>query len=342
MGRSRFESELRQGRRPQSIEALREAGVPKSTLRGKAWRRTSQGFYLPADPAIARTPTQRILEAAPRVPVGGAFGGWAAAYIQGADWLDGLNSSTMDELPVPICTGAGTHRASSGSVVFHRESLEAADVVMIRGLPVTRPIRTAFDGVRWAPRLEEAVAFLDAVLHQRLCSIPALAAYLQAHPARPGIDQARRAIVLADDNVRSTWESRLRVCYQIEAGLPRPLTNKPIFDPRGKLLGIPDLFDPIAGLVTEFDDQDHRTRLQHHRDNVREERFEAANLTVTRTDSLDLRLHRTELVRRMQSGYRRGSTRDTGKDRWTLIEPAWWLKDEEVELTNEQKAELFG
>ena len=65
--------------------------------------------------------------------------------------------------------------------------------------------------------------------------------------------------------------------------------ERAIFAPDGRLLGVADLFDPEAGLVTEFDGQDHRRRRQHRADNPREEELEAANLVVCRVDSIDLR-----------------------------------------------------
>ena len=77
--------------------------------------------------------------------------------------------------------------------------------------------------------------------------------------------------------------------YQLQAGLPRPLVNRPVFDLDGRFLGIPDLLDPEAGLVTEFDGRLHRERRQHQTDNIREEKLEGSNLTVCRVDSLDLR-----------------------------------------------------
>lgn len=63
-------------------------------------------------------------------------------------------------------------------------------------------------------------------------------------------------------------------------------------------------------------------------DNIREEGFESVNLTVVRTDSLDLNIvtnpDRRSMIRRLQDGYRRGRSRDLTKDRWSVIVPDWW------------------
>ncbi len=68
-------------------------------------------------------------------------------------------------------------------------------------------------------------------------------------------------------------------CIQ-QAGLPGPLVSRAVFDLQGKLLGVADLLDVEAGLVTESDGQDHRLRRQHRKDNLREEDLEATNLVV--------------------------------------------------------------
>jgi hypothetical protein len=59
--------------------------------------------------------------------------------------------------------------------------------------------------------------------------------------------------------------------YLLRARLPQPLVNQPVFDLDGNFLGTPDLLDPEAGLVTEFDGIGHREREQHRDDNIREE-----------------------------------------------------------------------
>ncbi|QDP96933.1 hypothetical protein FOE78_14305 [Microlunatus elymi] len=196
------------------------------------------------------------------------------------------------------------------------------------GLRLTGAVRTAIDGARWADSLEEAVVFLDAMAAAKLITIDDLRAGLTEHRCRTGVGQAAEAVDHAEYGVRSPWETRLRACYRLEAGLPGPWINVPIFSTTQDFLGIADLFDPYAGLVSEFDGDGHRDRRQHHVDNVREERFESVNLTVVRTDSLDLNIitnpDRRPLVRRLRDGYRRGCARDPNRDEWTVVVPDWW------------------
>ncbi|WP_114558874.1 DUF559 domain-containing protein [Desertihabitans aurantiacus] len=326
---------------PASLRTLRAAGVTDDTVRGRRWRRTSRGFYRLG--GGERMPLQRVLDAAALIPPGGALTGWAAALLAGIALLDGRDTRTMVELPVTIVLGGPTvRRRAQRGVVLRREAVDpgsssrrvralaaSGSSVVVGVLPVVGPAQAAFDGMRDSGDLADAVAFADACAHPGWLRLPALAAYLSRRRGVRGIERVRRALPLVDGRSRSPWESRLRVFYQLAAGLPRPLVNAPVFDRRERLLGIADLLDAEAGLVTEFDGQHHRGRRQHRADNEREERFEDAGLTVVRADSLDLREHPDKLVRRLRSGYRRGQQRDRRRDGWTLAEPTWWLAQED-------------
>ena len=73
-----------------------------------------------------------------------------------------------------------------------------------------------------------------------------------------GIPFVRKALLLAIDDSRSPQETLMRLCWLFDAELPPPLCNRELFDLDGNLLGIPDLFDPVAGLVGEYDGADHK------------------------------------------------------------------------------------
>lgn len=287
----------------------------------------SHGLYLPAS-AAGEEPTQRILDVGQAIAGRGVIGGWAAAYIHGAHWLDGIDAWTFARFPVD-CLGLKRRQRPGvcyrGSSVPDEEVVTRPDeeVVTRHGLKVTSPLRTAFDGARWSASLEEAVVFVDAMATQAGILVDELIQFAERHPRVTGSKQARAAAVIGRPGIRSPWESRLRFCYQYQAGLPSPLLNVPVFWGE-RLLGIPDLFDPVAALASEFDGTGHRERQQHREDNIREERFEAANVTVTRYDSLDLMRDRPRLVRRLRNAWDRGLGRDHNRDRWTLEQPAWW------------------
>jgi hypothetical protein len=102
-----------------------------------------------------------------------------------------------------------------------------------------------------------------------------------------------------------------------------PLCNRPVFSLDGRLLGLPDLLDPVAGLVGEYDGADHLRRDRRRRDIDREQRYRDHGLeyfTVVRGDLAD----RPAVVRRMCAARQRALQRPATAVRWTLDEPAWY------------------
>lgn len=322
---SRFQSELRTAVRPRPAADLVAAGVTRHVLDGPRWRRTSRGFYVLATD-LPRTPTQRILEAAAALPAGAAIGGWAAAFSWGADLLDGLDDHTTAPLPVTVCLPPGLHRAGIPGLDYRQQHLDDTDVGSRAGIPVTVPGLTACDLAARATDLTEAVVALDAVLAAGLLRH----LQLPVAPGRRGAAQARRAAGLARTGVRSTWETRLRMLYVLELGFPSPLVNRSVLDLDGRSLGVPDLLDVEAGLVLEYDGArwtgspvvgGHRDRDQHRADNVREELFERAGLTVVRADGRDLSHYRRRLMARVSAARADGLRRDRSRDRW-MVRPS--------------------
>lgn len=343
-----FETELLQAVRPQSMRDLEEAGVPRSTLRGTKWRSTSRGYYVPA--ATPMNTTQRILECLPLIPPTGAISGWAAAYVHGVSQLDGLDPRTMRQLPILLNVGNLSGRRPRPGIRFSWDRLGGNEIAVVSGVPVVIAARAALDECRSTPDLWRRIGCIDAMAHAQILGLHDWARYVEAHPRWAGIGRAREALRLADPAARSTWESRLRVLYIVDAGLPQPLVNVPVFDLTGRLLGIPDLLDEKAGLVVEFDGQHHRGRRQHRDDNIREEVFERANLVVVRVDSLDLERDHARTIARLRDGRQRGLRRDRRGDQWTTVEPDWWLEQcvrgaegpTHVSLTDAEKADLYG
>lgn len=332
---SRFERELRTAQWPRSAVELAALGVSRDRTRGPRWRRTSRGYFVAAD-RDPDTPAQRILDVAPLIPETGALTGWAAAYVHGVDQLDGLDPTTMAPLPIPINLGRDLGRSSTDRITYRRELLSRRGRQQRHGLSVATPLRTAFDGARIAPDLPEAVAFLNQIMHVLPVSRTALGRLCRPEGRWTGIDQFRRALTLTDPGAVNAWESRLRVFAMLEAGLPRLVVNQPVFDLDENFLGIPDLLDPEAGLVLEFDGRDHRLRQQHRSDNIREEELELVNLTVSRVDSLDFG-RPDELRTRLRARRAQGLARDRSRDRWTSEQPLWWRRREARRISGSQR-----
>lgn len=301
-----------------------QPGLPsQGQLRGPGWKRTSRGLYVPT--GAGASPEQRITEAAALLPAYGAVGGWASAYLLGARLLDGRGPYGCGTLPVLLCLGADGQIRPRPGVATSRDRLPVSDVWDVDGHSCTSPLRSAFDCARLMTDLTEAVVHVDLILACDFFPREELSAYVAAHPGWRGVPRARRVVALAAAGVRSPPETRMRLAWVLDAGLPAPLVNRPVFDLTGNLLGYPDLLDPEAGTVSEYDSDDHRELSAHTADNVREECFEHHGLTVARVTKLDLRAsRRPALVSRLRQARARGLRRDRSHDRWTLQPVPGW------------------
>jgi hypothetical protein len=184
---SRFHRELSACTRPMSwAELVGERNVSEYALRGRNWRQTSRGHYVPADVDRDAVPAQRIVEAVPLIPPEGALTGWASAYVHGVYTLDGYDRRTMRPLRVEIIRGADRGHIPREWVASCRDRLPPDEVVTAHGIRVTTPIRTAFDGMRKASSLGESVAFADAMIAARLVSQRTLTAYVDSRPGWRG------------------------------------------------------------------------------------------------------------------------------------------------------------
>src|SRR5207248_5318490 len=94
-------------------------------------------------------------------------------------------------------------------VRLRRASLGRGDVVTVRGVRVTTPLRTALDIARHAA-LEEAVSIIDAFLRAGLFRLTELECAL-AQAAGPGRVRIMRVGMLADPASGSVLESRVRI-----------------------------------------------------------------------------------------------------------------------------------
>lgn len=268
--------------------------VSSRSLRKAPWVSPHHGFHRQA--GLRDHVRQRIIDAAALLPPGGAIGGWAAAYLHGATDLDGGGRPVLLLLP--------PHRVvDRPGIEIMRVVLEPDDVTRKGRIPCTQEVRTGFDLLRLAPSLTEAVVAGDCALRAGLCSTAELLGYAQTHPGRRGLRRLRAALPLLDPAAASPPESRLRMLCR-DAGLPPLLVNAPVHDRYGRFLGIPDLLDPVAGFVIEYDGAYHRDLAQHTADNLREERMEACGLAVVRVTSLDL-ADRTSTIKRLQAAHQR-------------------------------------
>jgi hypothetical protein len=320
---------------PVRVDPSGSIGPTKNQARGTRWRRTSRGLYVPAV-VDGTSPEQRIVEAAAVLPEFGGVTGWAALRWGGGAWFDGTAAGGRTSCPVVLATGYRDVLSQAG-ITISQERLGPTELIDLDGLPLTSMVRSVVFEMRYAPTLRLAVVALDMAMYNDLVSLEEVTRYALSHPGWTGIPQARRAIPLAEENSWSPWETRMRLVWMIDAGLPRPLCNVPVFDRLGNHIGTPDILDEEAGVVGEYDGSLHLEGPQRRRDVRREDRFRRHGLeyfTMLAGDAGDP----TQLVDRMLATRRRARRQRPSARSWTLDRPAWWTSTDTVRQRRELDA----
>lgn len=300
--------------RPVRVDPSGVAGPTRGRAAGPRWRQTSHGFYVPAD-TPSDLPEQRILEQSVRLPAGGVVTGWAGCRLHRVGLLDGLAPDGVTQLPVPLALGTAGRIRGDASILRLHEPLDPGDVTTRYGIPCATVERAAFDAMRLTEDEREATVVADMVAAAMRSSLVRMQAYVDSHPRCRGIARARRALELASEHSRSPAETRLRLVWVLDAGLPEPWVNCEVLDRQGRLLGIADLLDPAAGLVAEFDGADHRGSRRHTRDVDKDEAFRRVGLEVVRITGTHLP-RRPLVVDRLLVGRRRARCEPASDRRW--------------------------
>jgi hypothetical protein len=307
--------------RPVPIDPHGRAGPTRGQANGRKWRKTSRGLYVPAG-VDGSVPEQRILEQSTRL-TGGAVTGWGSCRMHGAAFFDGLMRDGRTEMPVPLCTSPLsqiTHQAGSR---ISREKLFPPEITIVHGVVCTVRRRALFDAMRDAPDVREAVVAMDMMAAAELVSISQMREYTAAHAAWRGVQQVRDALELADEGSRSPNETRMRLIWELDAGLPHPDINQPVWTLNGRLLGLADIFDPVAGVVGEYDGADHRIAKRHSSDVAREENFRRQGLEYFKVTGPDMH-NVPRIVDRMHSTRSRARWSTPADRRWTITPPPEW------------------
>ena len=302
-------------------------GPTKAQAAGPSWRWVARNRYVPVDvnPGV---PEQRVLEAAARLPGEGRLGavtGWGGLRLAGGAYFDGLERDGRTRRPVPLVTGS---RRSTSLDELSYEPLTAQEVTTRCGVPVTEPVRSLFYEMRRPGDWREAVVAMDMAAAAELVSIRQLAEHHARHTSWRRATRVARALPFCSERSRSPSETRLRLVWVVDAGLPPPLVNCEVFDRNGRLICVADLFDEEAGLVVEYDGAEHRKARRHTRDVVREEGCRRVGLEYCKVTGGDM--HRREVVvDRLLATRGRARFLAPAARAWTLEHPPGWWRDAE-------------
>ena len=306
--------------RPVRLDPDGKTGPTRGQARSSKWRQTSRGYYVPSE-TDSTIPEQRVLEASVLLPEGGAVTGWGACRWLGAGYFDGMQPDGRTERQISLAIGPHGDLRDRPSIHVMRDRLEPSEVRVIRGTPCTTPERALFDEMRTVKGVREATVAVDMMAIAELTSISRMRAYCTVRSRWNGLPQVVAALDLAAEDSMSPNETRMRLIWVLDAGLPNPLVNQPVFDLQGRLLGIADLLDPVAGVVGEFDGAAHRGAGRHRRDVLREDRFRRAGLEYFKVVGLDL-ADIGLVVDRMLSTRKRAAFDAPDRRRWTINPPS--------------------
>jgi hypothetical protein len=283
-------------------------------------------MYVPADTDDGVV-EQRIVEQAGRIKSYGAVTGWAALRWHGANFFDGTTDGGRTMLPVPLVVHSKLR--PDPRFTLTEDQLSCTEWAWVGGLPVTTVQRALFDEVRRIESVREKANAVSMVAAARLISVRLFGQYVAHRGPWTGIQGARDAVRLAVDDCRSPQEFRMLMVWLLDAGLPRPLCNREVFDLDGRMIGIPDLLDVEAGLVGEYQGEDHKDGQRHREDVEREERFRDHGLEFFEVVGGDLSL-RQLVVERMHNARRRAKFLPPESRAWTLEPPPWRPRAESV------------
>lgn len=248
-------------------EAISRGELTRNDLRTR-FRRVFHDVYMDRDVQL----TAALKARAAWLSTGATLCGVSAAAVHGTKWLDA-------EAPAEVVRA---NPYPQKDMIVRRYRLTDEDVRRARGMRATTPARTAFDLGRRLP-LEAGVQHLDALMNATLLEPVDVEAVAQRNPGVPGLRQLRQTLQLVDGGAESPYESLTRLLL-IGTGFPRPQTQIPVYDERGRLFARIDIGWPAYQVGVDFEGKQHWTdirataRVLHNR---RQHFFERVGAALT-------------------------------------------------------------
>ena len=298
-------------------------GLTRGEARNRTkWRRVAPAYYLPREVDRSRV-EQRIFEQGPRIENHGAITAWAALRWQGARFFNGTTRGGREALPVPLLVYSNSNLRVAPGTIVTRARRRPEELDWIGGVWCTVPERAVYDEICRDRSFYKGVTAVDMAAAAGLVTVTGMWDFIHYFNGRLGVPHVRRVLTHAINESRSPQETRLRLVWTVAAGLPDPLCNQPIFALDGSFIAMPDLLDPEAGVVGEYDGAHHLRADQRRADRAREELIREHGLeyfSVVRGELADT----ARVVDRMLAARRRARWLAPDQRRWTLDIPDWW------------------
>ena len=205
----------------------------------------------------------------------GVLAGFSAAALHGARYIDA-------SLPANIIHN---NRRPARGIVVWADALDPDEICVIGEMWLTTPLRTSVDLAR-KYREDVAVAAIDALARAARLTVADIREAAERHPGQRGLKRARTTIALVDPGAESPAESRLRLLI-VKAGFPRPVTQHPIDNEYGVLIGEVDLAWPDLEVAVEYEGRHHMDPDQIRKDIARIEEMIEMGWLVIRVTSRD-------------------------------------------------------
>ena len=216
----------------------------------------------------------------------GILAGLSASALHGAKWID-------PALPAAIID---TNRRRTPGVQIWEERIEADEIVVVDGMSVTTPARTALDLARRFP-LNRAVEMVDALIQATELKMADAELLVDRYRGRRGMKAARAALELVDGGAQSPKETWLRLLL-IRAGFPRPQTQIVVRNQWGWIDAALDMGWEDIKVAAEYEGGHHQTNRYHYVKDIRRlERVERRHgWIVVRVVAED---HPADIIRRV-------------------------------------------
>jgi hypothetical protein len=266
--------------------AISKGLISPAMVRGRAWQRLFPDVYVNAAQYDPDNHQMWCTAAALTLPRGACLGGWSAAI------LHGVTTVPRDQRVWANLPPEGRMRPRN-RLLTYRTPMLSTDQSRIGDIPVTTPLRTAYDLARLLPPLDALLA-VDAMCHH-LVKLPGLEAYSATRWSWPGSRQLRELLPLVEPLAESPMETRVRMVI-VDVGLPRPVAQYEIRTAQGVFIGRVDLAYPEWKIAIEYEGDHHRERKQFQHDITRLNALRQAGWLVLRFTADDVLRHPRRLV----------------------------------------------
>jgi hypothetical protein len=221
----------------------------------------------------------------------GILAGFSASALHGARWIDPARPASIID----------TNRRLAAGVQVWEERIDDDEVLLVDGMRVTTPARTALDLARRCP-MDVAVAAIDALAQAAELKLPDVELLVDRYKGRRGMKNARATLELVDGGAQSPKETWLRLLL-LRAGLPRPQTQIAVPNEWGWVEAYLDMGWEDLKLAVEYDGDQHRSdRRQYVKDIRRLEMLERKGWRVVRVVAED---HPRDIICRVRDALAR-------------------------------------